>query len=97
LWFWITKNENLPSYVNIKDEETEKIKKYQDLKIELQQMCNVKARVVSVVERALGTTSPRIEKHLDNIPGNHNVRPLLNSAPLGSTHILRNVLDFPES
>ena len=87
----------VPSDANIKDKETEKITKYQDLKIELQRMWNVKARVVPVVVGALGATSPGIEKHLDNIPGKQDVRPLLKSALLGSAHILRKVLDLPGS
>ena len=87
----------VPSDANIKDKETEKITKYQDLKIELQRMWNIKARVVPVVVGVLGATSPGIEKHLDNIPGKQDVRPLLKSALLGSAHILRKVLDLPGS
>jgi hypothetical protein len=60
-------------------------------------MWNVKARVVPVVVGALGAISPGIEKHLDNIPGNQDVRPLLKFALLGSAHILRKVLDLPGS
>jgi hypothetical protein len=67
----------VPSDANIKGKETEKITKYQYLKIELQRIWNVKARVVPVVVGALVTIFPEIEKHLDNIPGNHDVQPLL--------------------
>jgi hypothetical protein len=63
----------VPSDANIKDKETEKITKYQDLKIELQRMWNVKARVVPVVIGALSA---------NNTPGNQDVRTLIKSALL---------------
>jgi hypothetical protein len=66
----------VPSDAYIKDKEIEKFTKYQDLKIDLQRVWNVKARVVPLVVEALGETSPGIEKHLDNNPRNHDVRPL---------------------
>jgi hypothetical protein len=44
-----------------------KQKRSQNLKIMLQRMWNVKARVVPVVVGSLRATSPSIEKHLDNI------------------------------
>lgn len=87
----------VPSDTNIKSKELEKITKYQDLRLEVQRMWNVKAQVVPVVIGALGATSPEIEKHLKNIPGKHDVRPLLKAALLGSAHILRRILDLPGS
>ena len=85
----------VPSDRNIQDKETEKITKYQDLKLEIQKLWNVKAKVVPVVIGALGSTTAHLEQHLENIPGTHNVGSLLKSALLGSAHILRKVLDLP--
>jgi hypothetical protein len=81
----------LPADANIKDKESEKMTKYQDLKIGLQRMWGVKATVVPVV-RAPSATFPGIEKHLKNIPGKHDVRPLLKSALLGNAHMLGKML-----
>ena len=39
----------VPSDVNIKDKEAEKVSKYKDLKLELQKMWNVKAKVVDKI------------------------------------------------
>ena len=87
----------VPSDANIKEKETEKITKYQDLKIELQRLWDVNAIIVPVVVGSLGAVPPGIEKHLANIPGNQDVRPLVKSALLGSAHILRKILDLPGS
>ena len=85
----------IPSDNNIKEKEIEKITKYQDLKLEVQKLWKIKAKVVPVVIGGLGATSKEIGKHLANIPGKHSVAPLLKAALLGSTHILRRVLDLP--
>ena len=63
---------------------------HQDLKFELQKMWHVKAKVVPVVIGALELHQQRLR----NIPGNHDARPLLKVALLGSAHILRRVLDL---
>jgi hypothetical protein len=40
---------SIPADRHIKEKEVEKVTKYQDLKIELQKLLNVKAKVVPVV------------------------------------------------
>ena len=84
----------LPLDVNIKDKET--LSKNQDLKLELQKMWNVKAKVVPVVIGALGATSTEIEKHMKNIPGNHDViKTITQGSPAREHTILQRVLDLP--
>jgi hypothetical protein len=53
---------------------------------------NVKARVIPVIIGASGTISKSCRKYVSNIPGNHDVRELQETAILGTAHILRKVL-----
>ena len=87
----------IPLDKNIRGKEAEKVQKYQDLKIEIQRLWNVKAEVISVVIGALGAVSTNLEGHLQRTPGVHDMRKLMKEAILGSAHILRRVLDFPGS
>ena len=87
----------VPNDNNIKSKEQEKVEKYQDLRLEIQRLWNVKAQVVPVVIGALGSTTPDFPKHLEKIPGKHIPAALVKAALLGSFHILRKVLDLPES
>ena len=87
----------VPNDTNIQGKETEKIEKYQDLRLEIQRMWDVKAKVVPVVIGALGAVTNNLEAYLEQIPGDHRVRPLIKTALLGSAHILRRVLDLPGS
>jgi hypothetical protein len=52
---------------NVIRKEAEKILKYKDVKIEIQRMWNVKARVIPVVIGATGT----ISKSLQRVPEQH--------------------------
>jgi len=74
--------------------ETEKILKYKDLTIEIQRMWNVKAKVIPVIIGATGTISESFRKYASNIPGNHEVKELQETAILGNAHILRKVLTY---
>ena len=87
----------VPNDTHINEKEREKIEKYQDLRLEIQRMWDVKAKVVPVVVGALGAVTNNLESYLGQIPGNHEVRPLIKTALLGSAHILRRVLDLPGS
>jgi hypothetical protein len=77
---------------NVIKKEAEKILKYKDLRIEIQRMWNVKARVIPVIIGATGTISKSLRKYVKSIPGKHEVRELQKTAILGTAHILRKVL-----
>jgi hypothetical protein len=77
---------------NVIKEEAEKILKYKDLTIEIQRMWNVKTKVIPVIIGATGTISKSFRKFVSNIPGNHEVKELQETAILGTAHILREVL-----
>jgi hypothetical protein len=61
----------IPGYRNMIKKEAEKILKYKDLKIEIQYMWNVKAKMILVITGATGTISKSPRQYLSNILGKH--------------------------
>ena len=55
-------------------------------------MWKVKTRVISVIIGTTGTISELFRKYISNIPRNHEVKELQNTAILGTAHILQKVL-----
>ena len=53
----------VPGDAGIVEKEKEKVEKYQDLRREVAQLWNVKAKVVPVVVGALGAVTPNLSKH----------------------------------
>jgi hypothetical protein len=72
--------------------EAEKILKYKDLIIEIQQMWNVKARVIWLIIRATGTISKSLRQYLSDLSGKHKIKELQQTAIFGTAHRLREVL-----
>ena len=72
--------------------EAEKILKHKDLTIEIQRMWNVNTKVIPVIIGVTGTISKSFRKYVSNIPGNHEVKELQQSAILGTARILQEVL-----
>ena len=87
----------VPRDENIQDKELEKIDKYQSLKIELEQLWNVKIMVIPVVVvGALGAIADRLPGcWLAQIPGTISEVELQKSALLGTAQVLRHVLRLP--
>jgi purine-nucleoside phosphorylase len=54
--------------------EAEKILKYKDLIIEIQNMWNMKEKLTSVIIWATGTFSKSLRKYLSNIIGKHKIK-----------------------
>jgi hypothetical protein len=77
---------------NVIQKEAEKILKYKDLTIEIQDMWNVKTSMIPVIIGATGTISKSFRKYLSNVPGKHEVKELQKTVMLGTAHILRKVL-----
>ena len=77
---------------NVIKKEAEKILKYKNLTIQIQRMWNVKTKVIPVIIGATGTVSKTFSKYVSNIPGNHEVKELQNTAILGTAHTIRKVL-----
>jgi len=59
---------------NVIKKEADKILKYKDLRIEIQRMWNVKAKVIPVITGATGTVSKPFRKYVSNVPGNMKSR-----------------------
>ena len=77
--------------------ELEKITKYQDLRLQGQKMWDVKSTVTPIVVGAFGTVSEELENHLKTIGIPIVISCLQKAALLGTTFILRRVLDISES
>jgi hypothetical protein len=55
-------------------------------------MWNVKTRMMLAIIGATGTISKSFRKYVSDIPGNHDIKELQNTAILGIAYILRKVL-----
>jgi uncharacterized protein (DUF1499 family) len=82
----------IPSDRNVIQREAEKKLKYKNLGIEIQRMWNMKRFVIPVITGAMGIASKRLKKIVDTIPGQHSIDPLQKTAILGTSHIIRKVL-----
>lgn len=72
------------------------MQKDQDLKLEIQRLSNVKAKVIPVVVGALGAVSTNLNNHLQRISGVLDLRKLVKLGVPGSANILRRVLPWSE-
>lgn len=89
---------DVPEDRNICEKEKEKISKYQDLRLEIMKIWNIKN------SHSSGHRSPCIAYSYSEaphepgkIPGYHKVNTLTKAALRGNAHILRRVLDLPET
>jgi hypothetical protein len=74
--------------------KVDKILKYKDLIIEIQSMCNVKAKVIPVIKGTNGTILLSLRQYLNNITEKHEINKLQKTAILGTARVLRNVLMY---
>lgn len=83
----------VPFDSRIVEKEAEKILKYQDLKIELTRIWQMRVEVIPIVIGALGTMPKDLDRNLKKI-GCNNIHPgvLQKSVLLGTAHIIRKVL-----
>jgi len=66
--------------------------KYKSLCIEIQRMWNLKCTIVPVIIGATGIVTRTLKKNLETIPGKHSIDSLQKTAILGTSHIIRKVL-----
>jgi hypothetical protein len=76
----------------VKKKGAEKILKYKDLTIEIQNMWNVKPNMIPVIIGTTETISKSFRKYLSKIPGKHEIKELQKTVALGTAHILRKAL-----
>jgi len=72
--------------------ETEKKLKYKSLCIEIQRMWNLKCTIVPVIVGATGIVTRSLRKNLETVPGRHSIDSLQKTTVLGTSHIIRKVL-----
>jgi len=72
--------------------EAEKKLKYKNLCIEMKRMCNLKCTIVPVIIGATGIVTRSLKKNLEAVPGKHSIDSLQKTAILGTSHIIRKVL-----
>ena len=53
---------------------------------------NLKCTVIPVVIRAIGIVTRSLKKNLETVPGKHSIDSLQKTAILGTSHIIRKVL-----
>jgi len=82
----------IPADRNDVQKETEKKLKYKSLYIEIQRMWNLKRMILPVIIGATGIVTRNLRKNLESIPGKHSIDSLQKTAILGTSHIIRKVL-----
>jgi hypothetical protein len=86
----------IPADRNVVQKEAEKKLKYKclDIEIQVQLMWNLKCAIITVIIGATGIVivTKRLRKNLEAIPGKHSIDLIQKTAILGTSHIIRKVL-----
>jgi len=82
----------IPADRNVVQKEAEKKLKYKRLCIEIQRMWNMKCVTITVITGITGIVTRSLRKNLEDIPGNHSIDSLQKTAILGTSHVIRKVL-----
>jgi hypothetical protein len=82
----------IPADRNVLQKEAEKKLKYKSLCIEIQRMWNLKCTIIPIVVGTTGIVTRSLKKNLEAVPGKHSIDSLQKTAKLGTSHIIRKVL-----
>ena len=82
----------IPADRNVVQKEAEKKLKYKSLCIEIQRMWNLKCTIISIIIGATGIVTRSLRKNLEAVPGKPSIDSLQKTAILGTSHIIRKVL-----
>jgi hypothetical protein len=82
----------IPAERNVGKKEAEKKLKHKSLCIEIQRMWNLKCMIIPVIIGATGIVTSSLKKNLEAVPGKHSIDSLQKTAILGTSHIIRKVL-----
>jgi len=85
-------NVAIPADRNVVQKEAEKKLKYKNLCIEIQRMWNLKCTIVPVIIGATGIVTRNLRKNLETVTGKHSIDSLQKTAILGTSHIIRKIL-----
>jgi hypothetical protein len=87
----------IPADRNVVQKEAEKKLKYESLCIEIQRMWNLKCTILPVIIGATGIVRRSLRKTLEAVLGRHSIDSLQKIAILGTSHIIRKVLECEAS
>ena len=87
-------DEAMPADRNVMQKEEEKNLKYKSLVMEIQRMRNLKCTIIPVIIGATRIVTRSLGKNLEAVPGKHSIYSLQKTAILGTSHIIRKVLQF---
>jgi hypothetical protein len=82
----------IPSDKSVIQKEAKNKLKHKNLSIEIQRMWNMKCFVIPVIIGATGIVSRSLQKYLETILGQHSTDSVQKTAILGTSHIIRKVL-----
>jgi hypothetical protein len=82
----------IPADRNVAQKEAEKKLKNKSLGIEIQRMWNLKCTIIPVIIGATGMVTKSLRKNLEAITGKHSIDSLQQTAILGTSHVIRKVL-----
>jgi len=82
----------IPADRNVVQTEAEKKLKDKSLCIEVQRMWNLKCMIITVIIGAIGIVTRSLRKNLEAAPGKHTIDSLQKTAILGTSHLIRKVL-----
>ena len=82
----------IPAGRNVVQKEAEKKLKYKSVCIEIQRMWNLKGAITPVIIGATGIVTRSLRNNLEVVPGKHSIDSLQKTAILGTSQIIRKVL-----
>jgi len=82
----------MPADRNVVQKEAEKKLKYKSLCIEIQGMWNLKCTIIPIIIGATGIVTRSLRKNLGAKPGKNAIDSQQKTAILGTSHIIRKVL-----
>ena len=82
----------IPASRNVMQKEAEKKFKYVSLGIEIKRMWNLKCSITPVITGTTGIVTRSLRKNFEDIPGKHSLDSLQKTAMLGTSHIIRKLL-----
>jgi len=87
----------VPAGRNIAQKEAEKKPKYKSSHIEMQRKCNMRFMTILVIIWATGIVTRGLKKNVEAIQGKQSIDLLQKTAILGTSHIIRHVLQSETS
>ena len=82
----------IPADRTVVQKEAERRLKYKSSCIEIERMWNLKCTIIPIIIRATGRVTRSLRKNLEAVPEKHSIDSLHKTAILGTSHVIRKVL-----